>query len=335
MNCDTIDSILDDHRAARLGAAERRLVAAHLRECARCTEASAVHDALAGELIGEPRPGLFADAMQRVAEARTARPARVSRRVWFALAGAAALAVVAVTARYLGPISSAVTRMSRPSALSEQILEQLVQHPDDGSAARQVAAPALPATRFVAGRDYEVLPGAAVATAPGGKIEVVEFFMWECWPCYTFEPGLERWRAAAGDDVTLVRVPATFRPTAELHARAYFTAVALGKSDAMHAVFYEQIHERGNPLDSLSALAKLFASFGVARATFDEVFNSSDVDAQVQRAVALGREYNIQLTPSLVVAGRYSTSPSLAGAAIFDVVDELVRAEQARRAGGD
>jgi len=311
MNCNTIDSMLDEHGAPRLSAAERQLVAAHLGGCARCTESWAVHDALAGEVMGEPRPELFADVMQRVAEARAAHPAEVRRRVWLALAGAATLAVVAVAARYGGPITITV----------------------DGGAATQAAAPALPTARFVAGRDYEVLPGAAVATAAGGKVEVVEFFMWECWPCYTFEPGLERWRAAAGDDVTLVRVPATFRPTAELHARAYYTAVVLGKSEAMHAVFYEQIHERGNPLDSLSALAKLFASFGVAPDTFDEVFNSSEVDAQVQRAVALGRNYNIRSTPSLVVAGRYSTSPSLARDAVFDVVDELVRAEQARREG--
>jgi len=314
MNCDTIDSILDDHRAARLSAAERQLVAAHLGECARCTEGWAVYDALAGERMGEPRPGLLADVLQRVAEARAARPATVRRRVWLALAGAAALAIVAVAARYsvVAPFSAA----------------------DDGSAAPQAAAPALPAARFVAGRDYEVLPRPAVAVAPSDKIEVVEFFMYECPPCYTLEPALERWRATAGGDVTVVRVPATFRPTAEFHARAYFTAVALGRRDAMHAVFYEQIHERGNPLDSLSALAKLFAAFGIERATFDEVFNSSEVDAEVQRAMALSRDYNIRATPSFVVAGRYSTSPVLAGAAVFDVVDELVRAERARRDGG-
>jgi thiol:disulfide interchange protein DsbA len=82
-------------------------------------------------------------------------------------------------------------------------------------------------------------------------------------------------------------------------------------------------------LASRAALAEFFARYGVDAATFDATFDSTEVDARVQRAIALSREYGIDATPSLVVAGRYSTNPGLAGAQVISVVEQLV-ADSAR-----
>ena len=97
----------------------------------------------------------------------------------------------------------------------------------------------------------------------------------------------------------------------------------------MHAAFYDEIHVRGNRLSSREALAEFFARFGVDRATFDAAFDSGDVDARVQRAVALSREYGIDAVPSLVVAGRYVTNPGMAGPEVLAVVDQLVAESRA------
>ena len=56
MNCDTIDSILDDHLVARLGPPERQRAAEHVGACARCSAAWAADDALRGETIADPAP---------------------------------------------------------------------------------------------------------------------------------------------------------------------------------------------------------------------------------------------------------------------------------------
>ncbi|HXS78674.1 MAG TPA: DsbA family protein, partial [Gammaproteobacteria bacterium] len=139
-------------------------------------------------------------------------------------------------------------------------------------------------------------------------------------------------------DVSLTRVPAMFKPEAQLQARAYYAAEVLGKLDAMQDAFYGEIHERGNPLASRAALADFFQRFGVDNSTFDATFDSSEVDARVWRAVALNREYGIVATPTLVVAGRYSTSPERQSDAterespwptMLAIVDELVA--QARK----
>jgi thiol:disulfide interchange protein DsbA len=115
-----------------------------------------------------------------------------------------------------------------------------------------------------------------------------------------------------------------FRPEAELHARAYYTAEALGRLDALRAAMFDEIHRRGNRLGTREALAEFFGGFGVDAATFDAAFDSSAVDARMQRAVALNREYRVVATPTLVVAGRYSTNPTLAREATLAVADQLV-----------
>jgi thiol:disulfide interchange protein DsbA len=134
--------------------------------------------------------------------------------------------------------------------------------------------------------------------------------------------------------VAFTRVPVLFGAYAEaaLHARAFYTAEALGKLDAMHGDFYDEIHVRGNRLSSREALTEFFARFGVDGATFDAAFDSRDVDARVQRAAALAREYGIDSVPVVVVAGRYVTSPGTAGPEVLAVVDQLVAEEAAQGA---
>jgi thiol:disulfide interchange protein DsbA len=165
-----------------------------------------------------------------------------------------------------------------------------------------------------------VLPGAAarpLAVAATDEIEVTDFFMFECFPCYEFESELAGWDAQKPSYVALTRVPSMFRPDAEIHARAYYTAEALGIRDAVHAAMYDEIHVRGNRLASRPELVELFARFGVDAAAFDAAFDSRAVDARVEHAIALNREYRITSTPTLVVDGRYSTRT-------LEVVDRLI-----------
>ena len=305
MNCDTIAAILDDHRSERLDPAERQAVTGHLGGCSPCAAEWAAQHALLGENIGEPAPDLYARVLRHAALAREL-PGHAGRRGRLALgslAAAAAIAAVAVAARLW---------IGAPDTSDTPALE--------------VATPATDTRTFVAGRDYEALSLPAT-TASDGRIAVAEFFMYLCFPCYAFEPDLESWHSAAPDYVALTRVPAVFNPEAELHARAFYTADALGKLDAIHAAFYDEIHMRGNRLASREALAAFFARFGIHAATFAEVFDSSAIDAKVRQAVALSREYGIRATPALVVAGRYSTNPSLAGTQVLAVVDQLVATE--------
>jgi len=313
MNCATIDAILDEHRSARLDASERQAVAAHLRSCLRCSDGWAAYDALLGESMGQPPPELLARACSRVSQHRA--PAGSGSRRSAAFVAAAAIAAVAVVA--------AITAISLTDAGSR------------GAALAPDLAATIPADEpvFVAGRDYEVLSLPAAAAAALDPTSVVEFFTYPCFHCYTFEAELTAW-AAPQQHAALTRVPVVWNREAELHARAFYTARVLGKLDAMHVAFYEEMHARGNRLASIPALAEFFQRFGIDAATFNEAFNSREVDARVQRAVALGREYGVRATPSLVVGGRYRTNPSLAGTRLLALVDYLVAEAAAHGCSG-
>jgi thiol:disulfide interchange protein DsbA len=303
MYCDTIDALLDGHGTARLAHADRQALATHLGGCARCSEIWAAQEALLGEDMGEPPPRLWARVLELTAAARTQPRAR--RSSWPPFAAAAAAVVVIALA------------LAARSWIA----------PPEPSAGAAFEPPQPPAMReLVAGRDYEVLVAPA-ASPPADRIAVTEFFMWPCFHCYTFEAELEAWAERSRSVVALTRVPVVFNAQAELHARAFYTADALGKGDAMHAAFYDEIHVRGNPLASRAALAGFFAAFGVDEARFAEVFDSAAVDARVRQAVALARQYDVVTVPTLAVAGRYSTGPNLAGTATLAVVDELVAEE--------
>jgi thiol:disulfide interchange protein DsbA len=323
MNCETIDSFLDDHLVPRLRPAERQRAADHVRGCAQCSAAWAVDAALRAETIADPAPELFTTLLQRISAPRTQRET-ARRGGWASLAGvAAAVAVVVAVAARLTMVEP---EGAAPPAVSS------------------VPLPPVASSPFVPGRDYVVLTGASArpdAATPADEIEVIEFFMPECFPCYAFEPELSRWEAEAPSDVVLTRIPAMFNPLAQLHARAYYTAEALGKLDTIRAEIYDEIHVRGNSLGSREAVADFFGRFGVDRATFEATFDSVEVDARLQRAAALSREYSVSATPTIVVAGRYSTNPALAavsltdkrawGTAMLEVVDQLVAESRSRR----
>lgn len=302
MNCATIDTILNEHRITALSSAERHSVAAHLEGCTRCTDDWAANDALMVEVIGDPPADLMA-RIERLAAARMER-ARPQRRHRAAGMFAAAAAVV-----------GAVVLLARPWATA-------TDPPATSPAGSALAAPV-----FVAGRDFQMLarPSASVAA---GRVAVIEFFMWPCLHCYTLEPELQSWAARSEDVVALTHVPVIFSPQSEMLARAFYAAEALGKGGEMHAAFYEEIHARGNPLPSRESLARFFARFGIDATAFAAAFDSPAVGRRVREAAALAREYRIDSTPTLVIAGRYSTNPGLAGDHMLAVVDQLVADER-------
>jgi thiol:disulfide interchange protein DsbA len=297
-----MDSILDEHQSGRLSQAEQQATAVHRDSCTRCAASWSAYEVLRSEDMGEPPAELF--AQMRLADAAGRMRSR-RRRAWAAFAAAAAV------------------------ASGFAVRPWVAAPPDVAAGPVRDAARTLPAHAFVAGRDYEVLARPADPAA-AGRIAVTEFFMYPCFHCYAFETEFESWVERTQGVVAVIRIPVVFSAQAELHARAFYAAEALGKGDVMHAAFYEEVHARANALSSRAALAEFFGRFGVDAATFAATFDSVAVDARVQQARNLARQFNVQAVPTLVVAGKYSTGPNLADRRTLEVVDALVGQEAAR-----
>ncbi len=197
------------------------------------------------------------------------------------------------------------------------------------AAAGMTQAQAQTPSRFEAGKHYAVLANAKPADTSRDKVEVAEIFMFGCPGCFAFEPHIQRWLASKPEYVEFVRIPAPWNPPALLHARAYFAAEALGKAQEIDGPFFEQIHAKGNPLDSEAKIAALFAAHGVDGDTFETAFNSPSVTAKLERAEELIRLYRVQSTPTIVINGKFLATGPMAGSYTtwLAIVDELAARE--------
>ena len=165
--------------------------------------------------------------------------------------------------------------------------------------------------RFEMGAHYLRLSPTQPTSSNPDQIEVCEVFWYGCAHCNALDPLVERWREQKPDYVSFVRVHAVWNPTLQLHARAFYTAEALGKGAEMHTEFFREIHERRNGLDTEAKLQEFFGRFGVDAAAFKSAFDSFAVQARLQRADELSRRYRISSVPTIIVNGKYTTEPAM------------------------
>lgn len=190
---------------------------------------------------------------------------------------------------------------------------------------------AKPSGRFKLGEHYQRLTPTQPTSSSPDQVEVAEIFWYGCNHCYDFDPYVENWLGDKPDGVNFVRVPAVWNPLVKLHARAFYTADALGKGEEMHTPFFREIHVKNNILDSEAALREFFGRFGVSADEFKAAFDSFAVHTKLQRAETLAQRYRVSSVPMIVVNGKYTTSASLTGGypGLMEVIDELVTLEKA------
>lgn len=176
------------------------------------------------------------------------------------------------------------------------------------------------------GADYLVLDKRTAVEAPAGKIEVVEFFWYNCPHCNAFEPTLEAWIKRVPKDVHVRRVPVGFRDDFVPQQRLYYTLEAMGKVDEMHRKVFHAIHVEKIPLNTQEQIIAWAEKNGLPKAKFTEVYNSFSVQSNATRAKQLQDDYKVGGVPALGVAGRYYTEGPMAGSMenALRVVDYLV-----------
>ena len=151
-------------------------------------------------------------------------------------------------------------------------------------------------------------------TDSGKKIEVLEFFWYNCPHCFAFEPQLAEWVKKRGDTIVFKRVPVGFRESFVPQQKLYYTLEAMGKLDNVHRAVFDAIHVGRVRLDKEDAIIDFVEKQGVDRKKFLEVFNSFGVQSKVARVAQLQALYNIESVPTIAIDGRYVTAPSMVGA---------------------
>jgi len=178
----------------------------------------------------------------------------------------------------------------------------------------------------VAGTNYQIVDPKAPVDAPKGKIEVVEFFWYNCPHCNAFEPTLQAWIGKLPRDVAFRRNPIAFNDSFAPQQRLFFALEAMGLVDKLHAKVFAAIHGEKLNLTKSEGIADWVARQGVDKTKFMDQYNSFSVAAKTSRATQLQNAYKIEGVPSIGLAGRFMTDGNMAGNMdrALQVVDALI-----------
>ena len=179
------------------------------------------------------------------------------------------------------------------------------------------------------GFDYRVLP-IAQPVETKGKVEVIEFFWYGCPHCYDFEPELSSWVKRQPKDVVFKRVPVAFRDDFMPHSQLFYALEAMGKGDALNEKVMYAMHKENKRLLTEPEIADWVASQGIDRNTFLATYRSFAVISKARAAKQMAEAYRIDGVPTIVMQGKYVTSPSIAGTKakailVMDYLEDKIR----------
>jgi len=149
-------------------------------------------------------------------------------------------------------------------------------------------------------------------TDTGKKVEVLEFFWYNCPHCHAFEPYLAEWAKKQGDRIVLRRIPVGFRESFAPQQKLYFALEAMNRLD-LHKAVFDAIHQRRMKLNTEPEIMAFMESQNIDQKKFSETFHSFSVQSKVARVRQLQEAFRIDGVPTVAIDGQYLTSPSIIG----------------------
>jgi len=168
------------------------------------------------------------------------------------------------------------------------------------------------------GAEFATLPARQDVKASANKVEVVEFFMFHCPYCHQLEPELAAWVKQQGDAILFRRVHLPYTGPNDPEAHLFLTLEAMGKGDEMFPKVDHAVHVEHIRLVKDDAILDWVVKNGVDKAGFLNAWNSFGVMTAMRRLTRTINDYHVDSAPSLVVNGRYLTSPTHAGSRSAD-----------------
>jgi thiol:disulfide interchange protein DsbA len=164
----------------------------------------------------------------------------------------------------------------------------------------------------VTAADYTKIGTPLPVAAPAGTVDVVEFFSYACPHCFEFEPTLEAWLKRKAPEIRFRRSPVPFLQNFRNFQPMYFALESLGQADAMQQKVFNAVHVEHQRLDSPEEIAAFVAKNGVDAHKFMAAFSAFGTAAKVGQAGDLFTASGAGGVPTLMVQGRFLTSPVIA-----------------------
>ena len=206
------------------------------------------------------------------------------------------------------------------------------------AAANAFASPATP----VNGKEYITLAQPQPAQKVNGKVEVIEWFAYHCPACFALEGPLNAWVKSRADKIHFKRMPLPFQGPTDPEARMFLTLESMGLVEQYHHKMFNAYHVQRVKFRKDEDFIEWAAKSGLDKTKFLSHWNSFGVTTKLRRLTQLTEMYKVSGTPTLIVDGKYQTSPSmvidanphLRSSAGYDVANQTLDALVAKAAGG-
>lgn len=159
------------------------------------------------------------------------------------------------------------------------------------------------------GVEYVTLATPQPVQTVGKKVEVVEFFAYHCPACYALEAPLNEWAKKNADKINFRRIHLPFQGANDPEAHLFLTLEAMGKEAEMHPKILNAVHVQRVRLMKDDQIIDWVAKNGIDKAKFLETWNSFGVVTKLRRQMQVMNSYQVSGTPTLIVDGKYQTSP--------------------------
>jgi len=177
------------------------------------------------------------------------------------------------------------------------------------------------------GRDYGSL-SRPLPVKQDGVVDVIEIFWYGCGHCFNLAPVVSKWAKEKDSSVNFQKMPVTWGPVHQLHAKLFYTIEALGIGENGHSAVFTAIHKEGNFLASEAAIIDFLEKLGMEKSETIKYMNSFSVRQKVKRAIEITKQFKVTATPMMFVDGQYRVEAKGGSSKMLKVVDHVIEIQK-------
>lgn len=157
----------------------------------------------------------------------------------------------------------------------------------------------------------------------GKTVEVLEFLSFYCGTCYEFEKSIPAIKGNFPKKIKWKLAPVYWGEGSSKPGEAYLLAEEAGKGEEMKkAIFKAHFVDKKN-IGSVEVLESIAAQAGMGF-DFSRKLRNGAKAAEAAKALDMAREYRVEETPTLIIAGNIATNPHASGHDMNDFKNNII-----------
>ncbi len=144
----------------------------------------------------------------------------------------------------------------------------------------------------------------------GKTVEVTEFMSFYCGHCYAFERSIPVIRGNFPGKVKWRIVPIYWGNGSPKPGEAYLLAEDAGKGEQMKKALFRAYFAEKKDIGKVEVIEEIAADLGLGF-DFSRKLRSGEKAGEIRKALEMAKAYNVDATPTIIIAGNLMTDPSL------------------------